>query len=237
MARRRLFLGQAEADPLLWPTGEPLAAGETSSRSLWPEVYAQASTFLSNYQAWQSGGAADLADALATIRAARFTAGQAQAEALAAGDTEGVNALAVTVADLDAAIAEGEQARAQADSYQGTWDTIAAVLQAGGGMVGLGLPLVPAALTAAVAVAAVGALAYVVTTWQATRSKANALASWTADVAAGRLTTAQVTELAKAGGLDTGSGLLAGLLGGGAGMVLLLVGAALVFLWPMRRGA
>ena len=194
-------------------------------------IAGQAADYRAQYAAWRAGGPADLERLGPELRALRITAGQIQAAALAAGDAPMLAGAQTLIGEIDQAIADRESAVSTADYYSGTWDALAALLGTGAWF-GLGAPVVPVALSVAVAVAGVGALAWTVNTWQTLRAKTNQWAVWTAAVQAGSLTSGQVADLA--GGWSAGSGASVGTFLSGLNLGVVLLGA--VALWWLARG-
>lgn len=189
-----------------------LTVQDDTSAELEAAVGAEGPGFLDNWQQWIAGnGAQDLAAAAEQIRGARVALGSKRAELQSAGDAAGAAALAGPIADADAAQETARAALDAAAEYGSTWDLLATWYGRVAGVVGLGFPVVPIALGVAAAVAAIGALAYVVTAWKETRSRADFLTDLANRVQAGTLTSGQAEVLAKnftpaSGGMFAGVG-------------------------------
>jgi hypothetical protein len=154
--------------------------------------------FLANWQAWTDGrGAEDLTAAAEQIRAARVVLGQERARIAAEGNPDGAAALAGPIADADAAYEVARAALESAAEYASTWELLATWYRRVAGVVGLGFPVVPIALGVSAAVAAIAALAYVVTAWRDTRAKADFLTDLANRVQAGTMSASQAATLAE----------------------------------------
>lgn len=201
---------------------------DLTGESLAP-VAAQSDSFLSYWSAWTAGGGLD--DLRATVQAARalrIRLGQARFAAQQAGDGATAAAYTEPIAEADATLAALEDALSQAESYNTTWQALASWFGSFAGWTGLGLlPAIPLGLTVAAAVAAVGALAYVVTTWQTQKTRVAFLQDIAARLEAGTLTPAEAATLTEAIDAPAGS-WFAGL--GTAGLI-----AAGVLAWALLR--
>ena len=204
-----------------------LTTQDDTAAELSAAVGAEGPGFLANWQAWNDGqGSNDLLAASDQIRAARVVLGTRRAELQAAGDPDGAAALAGPIADADAAQESARAALDAAAEYASTWELLATWYGRAAGVMGLGFPVVPIALGVSAAVAAIGALAYVVKSWQESRSRADFLTDLANRVQAGTLTAAQAETLAASFTPET-SGLFSGI--GTLGVVAAAV-VALVFL-------
>jgi len=219
-------------NPDLGTVSLPGTTSDDTSAGVWAAVSGSASQFLSDYQAWQAGGAAGLAQAAADLQSLRAQVGAQWDAARAAGNTAGAAALADTVAAVDAAQADVASAQAQADQWGGTWGTLAQWLSAIGAASGLGLVFIPLALSAAAAVAAIAALAYVLRTWRDNADRASFFRGVLDKLAAGQITEQQAKQLTDSYTPPSGS-LFGGWLGG-LGTAGLLAGAVVVVL-ALRR--
>jgi hypothetical protein len=204
-----------------------LTTQDDDAAELHAAVGAEGPGFLANWHAWTAGnGAQDLVAAADQIRAARVMLGTRRAELQAAGDPDGAAALAGPIAQADAAQETARAALDAASEYASTWELLATWYGRLAGAVGLGFPVVPIALGVSAAVAAIGALAYVVKSWQETRSRADFLTDLANRVQGGTLTAGQAESLA-ASFTPTTPGLFAGV--GTLGLLAAAV-VAIVFL-------
>lgn len=206
-----------------------LTQGEVSSyydfetpggEDVYSSIAGQIQGFLANYRQWMDGGPADLARI-------RIDLDAAEARLRAAPGSETTREALGDVERLRGQLGELE---GQVSNWQSTWDTMARWLSSIGAAVGLGFLAIPIGLTIAVAVSAIAALAWVVTTWQSTRTESQTLLALADRVATGDLTAEQAKALYEASKADSGilGGWFSGL--GTAGLV-----AAGILAWILLR--
>lgn len=211
-----------------------VSTADATGQDVWTAIRGQVSQFVADYQAWQSGGRDGLANTAAELQSLRVQLGGEWDRLRAAGDTVGAEAVAATVAEVDAAREAVRGAQEQADQWGGTWDTLYAWLTAAGATVGLGIVFIPIALSAAAAVAAIAALAYVLRTWRDNADRAAYLRDLTSRVARGELSSGDAAALATSYTPPSES-FLGGILGQGPTSLLVLGGIGLAAVLVMRR--
>lgn len=193
-----------------------------SGEDVYSAISGKIAAFKADYAAWTAGdGAADVERLGTDLSVIRSTLVEAQHARYAAGDMEGFRALGATIADVDATMQHQSELAAEVSRWSGTWDTLAGWLAALASAFGLGF-IIPLGLTVAVAVAAIGALAWVVTTWQTTRAKTALFQDLADRMTRGELSPEQVKTLTDnaAGGWFTGLGTAGVLVLGGVALLL-----------------
>lgn len=209
----------------------PSGTGGETSESLWSQVSGSVAGFLANYAVWTNEGAPGLPGLLVDLQTAREQlagAGAETGEVDALIQTHGAvsdqaaryggtwDLLARWVGSVQAFL--GQQVSTQTALVEsGTagldaWPPLPGRRRTSGQR--LGLPLLPLALTAGIAVAAIAALAWTVNTWQDLRARTATVKDLAQRVASGQLTADQASKLLP----STGSGFFAGL--GTAGLLV-----------------
>ncbi len=213
----------------------PSGTGGETSESLWSQISGSVTGFLANYGVWTNEGAPGLAGLLVDLQTAREQlagAGAETGEVDALIQTHGAlsdqaaryggtwDLLARWVGSVQAFL--GQQVSAQTALVEsGTagldaWPPLPGRRRGGvaAQRSGLSLPLLPLALTASIAVAAIAALAWTVNTWQDLRARTSTVKDLAQRVASGQLTADQASKLLP----STGGGFFAGL--GTAGVLV-----------------
>lgn len=208
----------------------PVPEVQTTGESVWSAIGARAEQFFADYAAWLSTGRAEVALLTADLAdAASVLAGSVRV-ALDTGDTDAERTLAVVSSEIsDLRILAGDIRETDA-RWADTWSTLYDWLSSARRTLGLGLAFLPIAITAAVAVSAVAALAWVVASWSDLRTRAGVVKDIAARLAAGQLTPQQARDLTAAitpAGLFSGFSSVAG--------VALLLGAAWLLLGTRGR--
>lgn len=208
--------------------------GQQATQGILDALGAKVGEFRANFARWQAEGKSDLARLptdLARIKA-DLLAGQQRL--YRAGDIEGFRALGARITEVEALERKAAEVASYAGRWSGTWETLASWLGQVGGMFGLGvLPLaLPLALSIPVALAAIAALAWVVSSWLDTRARAQSLRELAAQVSAGTLTAQQAGELVRAAAPAPG---IFGGLGGLGTTALLVLGVLAVAAFALRR--
>lgn len=206
--------------------------GQEQSASLWQSLTGKVDQFRRQYAEWTSTASQDLPALEQTLTRAKANLAAAAERAYKAGDIEGMRAFNARVTEAEALLRDLATVQGTASRWQGTWDMLSAWLTQAVweyGTIGLGVLPLLAPIAIATAVAAVGALAWVINTWQTIRARTATIKDLADRVAAGQLTAEQARALAAAAeppGIFAGFG--AGL---GAMIPLLLVGAVALILW------
>ncbi len=206
--------------------------GQEASKSLWASLTGKVDEFRRQYAEWTSTGRQDLPALERTLTESKARLSAAASAAYKAGDVEGMRALNARVTEAEALLRDLATVQATTSRWQSTWDVLSGWLtqaQWEYGTIGVGVLPLLAPIAIATAVAAVGALAWVLNTWQTLRARTATIKDLADRVAAGQLTAEQAAALAAAA---QPPGLFAGF-GAGLGTVLplLLIGGIALFLW------
>lgn len=241
MLYRRARLGQF--DVYDWQTGDTDSAppvegaptpGGDSGAGVWSAISTRVGEFLDHFTRWTDEGRADVQQIGIELTDARsLLAGKLRA-AYDAGQYETVDSLGAAIATIDTLLAEQDAISQKDAQYGSTWDTLASWVSAVKRAVGLGAVFVPIAISAALALAALSALAWVISSWSSLRTRAAVVKDLANRLASKELTSAEVKTLAdtmnsQAGGFG---GWFSGL---GTTGLLVLAGAAFFFLGGFRR--
>lgn len=196
---------------------------------LYASIGGQVETFKRNYAAWASEGQASLAQIARDLEAIRQILLKAQQARYQRGDIEGMRALGAEIAKVEALQRTHAEVTGTASRWQRSWEVLASWLSQVGSWMGLGVPiLIP--LAVGTAVAAIGALAWVINTWQGLRAQTATIKNLADQVARGELTAEQartIAESAKPAPLFDLGGL-------GTMLPLALGGVLLIFLFVRR---
>ena len=206
--------------------------GQEASQSLWQSLTGKVDEFRRHYSAWTSTGRQELPALERMLTESKARLSEAANVAYRAGDVEGMRAFNARVTEAEALLRDLAEVQSTASRWQSTWDTLTGWLTQAAweyGSIGVGILPILAPVAIATAVAAVGALAWVINSWQTIRARSATIKDLADRVAAGQLTAEAAARLAAAA---EPPGMFAGF-GAGLGTVLplLLIGGLALFLW------